>query len=144
MPSKKNANNPLPPDSFASKLQSDFKEFTFRTGTKFAFRFPKTITLGPEEPFYELLALHELSHALLKHKGFKTDVERLKMENQAWDKAKELAKNYNIEVDEDFIQDQLDTYRDWLHQKSRCPSCGLTRFQDSDGVYHYPRCENFT
>ena len=117
--------------SFLSQLRQDFPEYVFKTGKKFAFRFPKTIIFGPSEAQEELLALHELSHAILKHKDFKLDVERLKMENQ-------------IEVDEDFIQEQLDTYRDWLHKKSRCPICELTRFQTPDGEYHCPRCENFT
>ena len=131
--------------SFVSleSLEKDFPDFHFRTGAKFAFRPPKTVILGPEEPFWELLALHEVSHAILEHKDFRLDVERLKMENEAWDQAKKLAKKYKIAVDEDFIQDQLDTYREWLHIKSRCPKCGLTRFQDADG-YHCPRCENFT
>lgn len=129
-------------DAFVSRLQADFPEYNFKSGPKFAFRHPKTIVFGPYEPFWELLLLHELSHAILKHKGFSADVERLKMESAAWDKAKKLAKTYQIEINEDFIEDQLDTYRDWLHQKSRCPVCGLTRFQDGDG-YHCPRCENF-
>ena len=127
---------------FLTQLEKDFPEFKFKAGEKFMFRPPKTIVLGPDEPSSELLALHEVSHAVLGHKDFRADAERLKMEMEAWEKAKELADLYHIEVDEDLIQDELDTYRDWLHKKSRCPKCGLTRFQDVDGVYHCPRCEN--
>lgn len=127
---------------FLEQLTSDYQEFRFVVGKKFAFRPPKTVVVGPKEPFWQLLALHEVSHAICKHKSFRMDVERLKMENQAWEKARELAKRYRIEVDEDLIQDELDTYRDWLHQKSRCPKCGLTRFQTPDSLYHCPRCEN--
>ncbi|MBR3328976.1 hypothetical protein IKG29_00385 [Candidatus Saccharibacteria bacterium] len=129
---------------FLNQLKTDYPELKFREGRKFAFRPPKTIVLGPLEPFSELLTLHEVSHALLGHKDFRTDVERLKMESNAWEKAKELAERYNIEVDEDMIQNELDTYRDWLHRKSRCPVCGLTRFQTYDKKYHCPRCENFS
>ena len=64
------------------------------------------------------------------------------MESEAWEKAQELASRYDIEVNEDLIQDELDTYRGWLHGKSRCRSCGLTRYQTPDGTYHCPRCEN--
>lgn len=123
------------------KLRVDYPEFRFVLGRKFMFRPPRTVVLGPLEPFHELLLLHEVSHAILKHKGFKTDVERLKMEVSAWEKARELALNYGVEFDEEMAQRELDSYRDWLHKKSRCPKCGLTRFQDSDG-YHCPRCEN--
>lgn len=128
---------------FLEQLKTDYPWLRFREGSKFAFRPPKTIVLGPPEPFSELLALHEVSHAVLKHKDFRMDVERLKMEVAAWEKAKELAKHYGVDVDEDVIQGELDTYRDWLHKKSRCPDCGLTRFQTTDGEYHCPRCENF-
>ncbi|MBR2993844.1 hypothetical protein IKF43_00420 [Candidatus Saccharibacteria bacterium] len=129
-------------EAFLERLKGDFPEFRFRDGAKFAFRPPKTIILGPPEPFSELLALHEVSHAVLKHKTFKMDVERLKMESAAWEKAQELADRYGIKINEDLIQDELDTYRDWLHNKSKCKACGLTRYQTPDGRYHCPRCEN--
>ena len=131
-------------DDFLEQLKERSPSLRFVEGAKFAFRPPKTIVLGPPEPFWELLALHEVSHAILKHKCFKMDVERLRMESDAWEKAKELAKAYGVEVNEDMIQGELDTYRDWLHKKSRCPKCGLTRFQTSDSKYHCPRCENFS
>lgn len=129
---------------FLRQLKEDFSEFKFINGKKFAFRPPKTIVLGSPEPFSELLALHEVSHAILKHRTFKMDVERLRMENEAWEKARELAADYGIDVDADLIQDELDTYRDWLHAKSKCKKCGLTCYQDLDGIYHCPRCENLT
>lgn len=129
---------------FLEQLEQDYPEFRLMVGKKFAFKPPRTVMIGPKEPFFRLLTLHEFSHAILGHRSFKIDVERLKMENAAWDKARELAQKYKIEVDDDLIQDELDTYRDWLHQKSRCPKCGLTRYQAPDGVYHCPRCEEFT
>ena len=128
---------------FFERLASDFPEFRFIMGRKFAFRPTKTIVIGPKEDGCYALVLHELGHAICKHKNFALDVERLKMESQAWEKAKEIATQYGLEVNEDLVQDELDTYRDWLHQKSRCPGCGLTRFQTPDGAYHCPRCENF-
>ena len=126
---------------FFDRLREDFMDCKFVFGKKFAFRPPKTIVLGPYEPFWELLTLHEVSHAVLKHKDFKMDVVRLRMENEAWEKARGLASLYGVKIDEDLIQDELDTYRDWLHKKSRCPKCGLTRFQTPDSRYHCPRCD---
>ena len=127
--------------AFLEKIKEDFPEYRFRSGQKFAFRPPRTIIIGPDEPHDEWLLLHEIAHAGLGHKDFTMDIERLKMESAAWEKAKKLASRYEMEIDEDFIQNELDTYREWLHKKSRCPDCGLTRFQDTDG-YHCPRCEN--
>lgn len=126
------------------RLHSDYPELRFRKGAKFKFCPPRTVVLGPPEPFAELLTLHEVSHAILGHKSFRMDVERLKMESEAWEKARELALKYGEEVNEDLIQEELDTYREWLHQKSRCPRCGLTRFQISNGQYCCPRCESIT
>lgn len=125
-----------------SKIKADYPNFTFKTGRKFAFRYPKTITIGPSEPFDSLLLLHEVSHALLGHRDYSRDIDRVKMESEAWEKAKELANHYGVETDENLIQDELDTYREWLHKKSCCPKCGLTRYQTSDQIYHCPRCEN--
>lgn len=128
---------------FFERLIRDFFDFKFVLGAKFSFRPPKTIVIGPPEPFSRLLVLHELGHAVCGHRDFRMDITRLKMENQAWEEAKKLAVRYEIEVNEDVVQDELDTYRDWLHQKSRCPICGLTRFQTPDSQYHCPRCESF-
>ncbi len=65
------------------------------------------------------------------------------MEVDAWEKGRELASKYGVEFNEEVMQEELDSYRDWLHKKSRCPKCGLTRFQDTNGIYHCPRCESF-
>lgn len=129
---------------FFCALEKEYTELRFVFGAKFAFRPPRTIIIGPSEPFWQLLTLHEISHALLKHSSFKMDVERLKMEKAAWEKARELAILYNVGVDDDLIQGELDTYRDWLHKKSRCPQCGLTRFQTPDARYHCPLCDSLT
>ena len=127
-----------------SRLQSDYPNFRFKSGAKFAFRPPSTIIVGPTETRDDLLLLHELGHALSRHQDFTSDVARLKMERQAWTKAHQLAKKYALPWDEDFVEDQLDSYREWLHRRSSCPKCGLTCYQTPDGIYHCPKCENFT
>ncbi len=139
-------------EALLKKLKTDFPEFNFISGRKFAFRPPRTIVLGPEEDTGEktgaktmkLLLLHEIGHAILKHQDFRMDAERLKMELAAWEKARELAKNYGVEFDDELMEMELDSYRDWLHQRSQCSKCGLTRYQTPDGEYHCPRCENVT
>ena len=124
------------------KIKSDYPNLIFKIGKKFTFRPPKTIIIEPQNPNFDLLLLHELGHATLKHQSFKTDIERLKIESAAWEQAEQLAKTFNIAFDNDFAQNQLDSYRNWLHQKSRCKKCGLTRFQTPDGKYHCPNCNN--
>lgn len=130
-------------DTLLNQIKKDYPNLKFKTGKKFAFRPPNTVVIGKKEPNEKLLLLHELGHATLGHKDYQTHIDRLKMESAAWEKAKELAPKYNIKYNEELAQNELDTYRDWLHQKSSCPICGLTRFQTPDSKYHCPRCENF-
>ncbi len=134
--------------SFVKTLVSDYPELIFKTGKKFSYRPPNTIFLGQPQPFFALQTLHELAHALCGHKDWSTSVSRIKIEREAWERARDLYKTYEKLIpdpwDEDFIEDSLDTYRNWLHQKTLCKTCGLTRFQDDDGVFHCPHCDNFT
>ncbi len=122
------------------KLKDTYVEFNFRPADRFLFRPPKTIYYIEDAEDFDSLLLHELGHAILGHKTFKTDIERLKMERSAWEKASEIAKNLKITINQDLIELELDTYRDWLHQKSKCKKCGLTRYQTPDGKYHCPQC----
>lgn len=89
---------------------------------------------------YQLCLLHELGHATLRHREFRTDPERLRMEMEAWRQAERLCEIYEVEFDAEFAEQQLDSYRDWLHRRSLCSQCGLTRYQTPDGRYHCPGC----
>ena len=151
---------------FVKRLEQDYTGVKFRWGRKrFSYRLVNgipTVFLGQPCDNFALLTLHELGHALCKHKDYTVDIQRVKIESEAWEMAKtvllkyrDLAYNTRGEVldeklaeivpewDEDFVQEKLDTYRDWLHAKSRCKKCGLTGYQTEDGKYHCPRCETF-
>ena len=141
---RRKGSNSLLESELLELLKKDYPQFRFVNGAKYAFRPPRTIVIGPDAINTDMLLLHELSHALCGHKTYGTDVQRLKMEAEAWAKAEELAAKYSVSFDEEAKEVEMDTYRDWLHQKSRCPVCGLTRFQTPDRIYHCPRCESFT
>ena len=135
--------------AFLLGLKEEYPSFSWRLGNRFKYRPPKTIVIDEKSdapwPYFALLALHELGHALSGHKDYKTDVERLRIESEAWQRAKreiESHKNWGLEYNEDFAENELDSYRDWLHQKSKCKKCGLTRYQTADGIYHCPNCED--
>ena len=138
MPSKKKRHN-----SLLENLRRDFPELVFLEGPKYSFRPPRTIYIKSDfvAEDSEPLILHEVAHAKLGHRTFRTDVERLKMETEAWEEARKLAKRYSVEMSEDLIQGELDTYRDWLYSKSKCKKCGSTRYQTPDGKYTCPICE---
>ena len=138
--------------SLIHQLTADYPQFRFCLNAKrFSYRpapstkstSKPTIFIGPPQPFFALQTLHELGHALCKHKDYTTHVRRLKIERKAWDVAKTLCQKYHVAWDDAYVESCLDTYRDWLHTKSKCKNCGLTRYQDSAGTYHCPRCETF-
>ncbi len=84
--------------------------------------------------------LHETGHALLNHGSYRLDFELLRLEAAAWQAAATLASEFGVLIDNDHIQDCLDTYRDWLYARSICPRCGNKSIQQSDAC-HY-RCFN--
>jgi len=126
-----------------TRLQAQYPNLHFSYGERFYWS-PET-----DEIFYDPNAsgesaawslLHETGHALLRHQTYQADVELLRLELEAWERARELAKDVGINIDEDHIQDCLDTYRDWLYKRSICPSCGTKSLQQNDFV-HY-KCFN--
>jgi hypothetical protein len=126
-----------------AKLQKQYPDLQFVSGQQFCWS-PET-----KEIFYKADAqsqqaiwslLHETGHALLGHTGYQADFELLRLEVAAWQRAEHLAADFAITIDEDHIQDCLDTYRDWLYKRSICPKCTTKSFQQSDFA-HY-RCFN--
>ena len=138
--------------AFLLELKAEFPCFSWHLGNRFKYRPPKTIIIDKNMaipfPYFAILTLHELGHALSGHKYYKTHIERLRIESEAWQRAKIEIKNHKnwqklgIKYDEDFAETELDSYRDWLHQKSKCKKCGLTRYQTTDGIYHCPNCDD--
>lgn len=142
----------LESDELVAQLKKDYPDFIFKSGSRFAFRPPKTIIIGPYEgKNTPLLLFHELGHALSKKYSYNLSVERLKIESLAWQAGKtaylacQKSGNYpNLPPwNETFVEDNLDTYRNWLHQKSTCKSCGLTMYQSKDKTWSCPYCNQF-
>ena len=84
--------------------------------------------------------LHELAHALLDHRQYQSDFELLKMEAQAWYRAGQLGDQYGIAISDRHVQHCLDTYRDWLHRRSTCPTCGVRSLQRDERHYDCGNC----
>lgn len=127
--------------SLVAKLTADFPAFHFTPASEFRW--------SPDEQaiFYDASSkdaaslLHELSHAALGHASFTRDIGLLELERAAWQHATEvLAPAYGVVISEDQIEDALDTYRDWLHARSTCPSCGATGLQTKKNEYKCLAC----
>ncbi len=85
--------------------------------------------------------LHEVGHALSGHKSYTSDVELLRMEREAWEYAvRTLAPQYGVTISEDTVETALDSYREWLHRRSLCPTCNLNGVQESRNTYRCVHC----
>ena len=130
--------------SLIKKLAKDYPEITIEAGDRFQFTPPDYLFYAADTEYSDLeaqlLLLHELGHYLIDETDYSTDIELLEIEAKAWAKAKELCKKYAITYDEDFAEDRLDSYRNYLHYASLCKNCQLAGYQDDNGNYHCPLC----
>lgn len=128
--------------STITKLQIDFPQFSFIKADTYSWS-PETNTI-----FYNFNSennealLHEVAHALLDHRTFHRDVELLAIERDAWDYAQSnLAPEYLLrEINDSIIQQSLDSYRDWLHTRSTCPTCTASGLQITKNTYKCIAC----
>lgn len=128
-------------DGLAARLAADYPQFKFKPGVQEHWSpRTKTITYEPEAENLKYGLLHELAHALLGHDSYHNDFELVKLESQAWQKAAQIGRQYGIKINEDYIQNCLDTYRDWLHRRSKCPSCGMHTLQQNAHSYKCFNC----
>lgn len=132
--------------SFNAQILKDFPSITFQPGPRFVWS-PKDQTVYYEKDRIDseigrMTLLHELSHALLDHASYKSDLQLMKLEVEAWQKARELAKKYQITPDDSYIDECLESYRNWLYKRSMCPRCLANCLQDDSGIYHCHICGN--
>ena len=90
---------------FVELLERDFSGVKFCWGKKrFSFRLKNGVPivfLGEPQSNFGLLALHELGHALCRHKDYTVDVERIRIESEAWERAKTVYQNYTKQAKKD-------------------------------------------
>lgn len=136
--------NPISP-SLLQHLKKDFSGLSFKAGTGFSWSASKaTVTykaslLTTNDGTWALL--HELGHAELEHSKYDDDFTLLTLEVAAWRQARIIGQRYGIKIDDEHIQDCLDTYRDWLHARAKCPVCGVVSLQGKNYVYSCHNCK---
>lgn len=131
--------------TLAKRLQQTFPQLRFAVGDNFYWSaseqtvFFRSVISDDEAA----LLLHETAHGLLGHHDFTSDIALLKCERDAWRHAKKvLAPQFGVDIDEDTAQDHLDTYRNWLHARSLCPSCHQTGLQAAEQRYECINCKS--
>jgi hypothetical protein len=124
------------------QLKSSFPNISFQIAKDF-FWSPSEKTVYYDEKSDEIeLLFHETGHALLGHSNFDSDIKLISMERDAWEKAQSIARDFNIEISDELVQENLDSYRDWLHKRSTCPDCSAVGMQTDKALFHCPACNN--
>lgn len=127
--------------SLVDRLTRDFREFQFTQGQTTMWE-PSSRTIYYRSHQDDAELLHELGHALLGHTDYKHDIALLGYERDAWQEAERLAPAYQVKIDPQLIQDHLDTYRDWLHARSTCPTCQANGVQIKAHTYQCVACHS--
>lgn len=123
----------MPNTSLLTNLQQRFPQFRFEASDRCAWQ-PSTQTIFFREDDTDQL-FHELGHAMLGHDSYTRDLDLIIIERDAWHEAQALAQQFGQRIDSDTREDALDTYRDWLHARSRCPRCDQTGIQTKKLIY---------
>lgn len=129
--------------SILKHLQTDFPAINFAEGDDFIWS-PSSSTVtfkATNLPADNWALLHETAHAALEHATYLSDIDLLKKEVEAWEfAAVKLGPKYGISIEASHIENQIDSYRDWLHLRSICPTCGQSGLQTKMSHYVCVNC----
>lgn len=127
-----------------SNIITDFPDINFEKADIFYWSakdntvYFESASLRTEKGLWQLL--HEVSHAVLGHKNFNSSISLLKMETEAWAKAKQISEKYQLTINHTYVERCLDTYRDWLHKRSTCPGCSSLGIEADDCLFSCFNC----
>ncbi len=124
------------------QLKADFPELTFVADDDFKWSpQTKTVFFAANDAHFPARLLHEVAHAALEHSDYSRDIELIAIERDAWHYTQTvLAPKYQVTLTDDEVQDDMDTYRDWLHARSTCPTCSATGLQTDKKTYRCVAC----
>lgn len=126
-----------------TKIVADFDRYQFCESNNFSWQSgSETLNyVATQDPAGPAFLLHELAHAELRHTDYHRDIELLRQESAAWEHAKtNLGPFYKVPISAVIIDDCLETYRNWLYQRSRCPVCTLIGIQIKKNTYSCINC----
>lgn len=136
-------NNTISINQLQQRICNHFAELSFREDHFFCwsagrqevhYRSAKSI-----EDIWQLL--HEIAHAVLRHDDFYKDIHLLQHESEAWQLAiGQLAPTFSQRIPQEFAEEHLDSYREWLHARSTCPSCRQSGIQQTTRMYQCVNC----
>lgn len=129
--------------TLVDQLTKDYPNIKFQIGRDFHWS-PDTSTVfyNPNESNAGHLLLHEAAHALLNHRSYRYDNELIQMEVAAWEHSRRnFYPKYLPKFSQTVADEYLEYYRNWLYERSLCPTCGLVGQQLSNLDYHCLSCQ---
>ncbi len=132
-----------PIKALAKKIEKHFLAYAFTHDEDFWWSSQQKVIYRPAitDVTAAWTLLHEIAHAELKHTAYTLDIDLLAQEVGAWEHARlVLAPRFGLQIGDDHIQDHLDTYRRWLHERSRCPECEQNAIQATQNTYNCTNC----
>lgn len=105
-----------------AKLKKTYPEINIEFSDDYKWSPSSNIVFIPKkyEPSY---LLHEFGHGLCNHKDYDLAIDLVRHEQEAWDKAYELAKKFKVKIKDDLVADSMTSYYTWLHKRAICPKC---------------------
>jgi hypothetical protein len=88
----------------------------------------------------KLALLHEIAHSLLGHFHYRFDFELYAMEMDAWNLTRNLALQHNIKIDENYLEQCMNSYDEWLTERGTCPNCEEFNVQSVPNRFQCFRC----
>lgn len=129
--------------SVLAHLKAVFPGVSFKPSDSFRWSAEKNTIyydVSAEDPVWSLL--HEAGHMMRGHSVYNSDYTLVRMEVEAWDSARKLANELGIVIDDDYIEDCIDSYRNWQFKRSSCPACAQTGVEKTNGHYICINCRN--
>lgn len=128
-------------NSLLKLLKKDFISFKFHASDTFYWSYDSQTISYDKNSGDTAQLLHELSHGVLGHQHYQRDIELMTMEREAWIYASTvLGPKYHVVIDQSRIEVYLDSYRDWLHERSTCPECTATGIEVKKHLYECAAC----
>jgi hypothetical protein len=129
-------------DQLVHRLRRDHPNLVFTTGEAHCWSPERNqiFYAAADEQINVAGLLHELGHARLGHHSFTSDMDLLQKEVDAWQEAACLGRRYGVAIDQEHIEECLDSYRDWLYHRSHCPKCRATGVQQTVRRYVCLNC----
>jgi hypothetical protein len=128
--------------SLIDEIKAAYPRLVLRRGDNFYYNASAmSITYDPSDRFVCQLLLHEIGHYIAADPTPNSGVELIACEQRAWFIATStLSPRFEVKIDKDFVEDCLDTYRHWLHQRSTCSYCNITALEFSSSHYTCVAC----